>query len=121
MSLLSVISVAKLVGLSLRNITCHKVTFDLIFRAKFWALFTPVHHHFYPRVNKRKHPGAFKLQTLMNILLLQASVTQDYEVRLKKNCCPNKLHECVANFCCFFVFAWKIYHDYHTFIFRANF
>ena len=97
-----------LVGLSLRNITRHKVTFDLFFRAKFWALFTPVHHPFYPRVNQQlkiKHPKTFKLQTLLNILLFQASVTQDYEVRLKKNCCPNKLPECVANFCCLF-YIW---------------
>ena len=45
------------------------------------------------------------MQTLLNILLFQASVTQNYEVRLKKNCCPNKLPECVANFCCL-IYIW---------------
>ena len=62
------------------------------------------------------------MQTLLNILLFRERVIQDYEVRLKKHCCPNKLPECVANFCClFFIFRWKIYHDKHTFYISDKF
>ena len=71
---------------------------------------------------KIKHPKRFKLQTLLNILLFQASVTQNYEMRLKKNCCPNKLPECVASFCCLFLFLdGRFTMTNILFIFRTNF